>query len=128
MRNYLGTSEPATDHTLERTLRMSFSSLKTVCTCVQSHLSCVQLFEHLWNVAYQAPLSMGIFQARILHVFERSSVIFALPGRVQRRRWSHMAQSPCGSVFFARGCFVLAANTGFEVHCQIFTWHPLLIT
>ena len=31
-----------------------------------SHLSHVYLFETLWTVAHQAPLSMGILQARIL--------------------------------------------------------------
>ena len=31
-----------------------------------SHFSCVQLFATLWTVAHQAPLSMGILQARIL--------------------------------------------------------------
>ena len=31
-----------------------------------SHFSCVQLFVTLWTVAHQAPLSMGIPQARIL--------------------------------------------------------------
>ena len=29
-------------------------------------LSCVQLFATLWTVAHEAPLSMGILQARIL--------------------------------------------------------------
>ena len=29
-------------------------------------LSCVQLFVTLWTIACQAPLSMGVFQARIL--------------------------------------------------------------
>ena len=36
-----------------------------VCVC-ESHSSHVQLFATLWNVARQAPLSMGILQARIL--------------------------------------------------------------
>ena len=34
--------------------------------CVPSHFSLVQLFVTLWTVACQAPLSMGIPQARIL--------------------------------------------------------------
>ena len=34
--------------------------------CVLSHFSHVQLFVTLWTVAHQAPLSMGILQARIL--------------------------------------------------------------
>ena len=34
--------------------------------CVLSHFSHVQLFATLWTVAHQAPLSMGILQARIL--------------------------------------------------------------
>ena len=29
-------------------------------------LSCVRLFETLWTVACQTPLSVGVFQARIL--------------------------------------------------------------
>ena len=35
-----------------------------VCVCVKL-LSCVRLFAAPWTVAHQAPLSMGIFQARI---------------------------------------------------------------
>ena len=35
--------------------------------CVRAHLlSCIQLFATSWTVAPQAPLSMGILQARIL--------------------------------------------------------------
>ena len=34
--------------------------------CVLTHFSCVQLFVTLWTVALQAPLSMGILQARTL--------------------------------------------------------------
>ena len=36
------------------------------CACVLSHFSHVQLFETLWTITHQAPLSMGILQARIL--------------------------------------------------------------
>ena len=36
-----------------------------VCVCVKS-LSPVPLFVILWTVVHQAPLSMGILQARIL--------------------------------------------------------------
>ena len=38
----------------------------TVCACVLSCLSCVWLYATPWTVASQAPLSMGILQARIL--------------------------------------------------------------
>ena len=38
----------------------------SACTCMLSPFSCVQLFATLWTVAYQAPQSMGILQARIL--------------------------------------------------------------
>ena len=34
--------------------------------CVLTHFNHVQLVETLWTVAHQAPLSMGILQARIL--------------------------------------------------------------
>ena len=37
-----------------------------LCACVFSTFSCVQLCENLWTVAHQAPLSIGILQARIL--------------------------------------------------------------
>ena len=41
-----------------------------VCVCARTHMlslfSHVQLFVTPWSVAHQAPLSMGIFQARIL--------------------------------------------------------------
>ena len=35
-------------------------------TCVLSHLSCVRLFATPWAISYQAPLSTGILQARVL--------------------------------------------------------------
>ena len=38
----------------------------SACTCMLSPFGCVQLFATLWTVAYQAPQSMGILQARIL--------------------------------------------------------------
>ena len=42
--------------------------------CVPSHFSHVRLFATLWNVTHQAPLLMGILQARILEwVAMRSS-------------------------------------------------------
>ena len=34
--------------------------------CVLTQFSCVRLFVTLWTVAFQAPLSMGILQARTL--------------------------------------------------------------
>ena len=43
-----------------------FSSPLLVCCAVLSCFSHVQLFETLWAIARQAPLSMGIHQARIL--------------------------------------------------------------
>ena len=36
------------------------------CICMLSHFSCVWLFATLWTIACQAPLSLGILQARIL--------------------------------------------------------------
>ena len=36
------------------------------CVCTLSCFTCVQFFATLWTVARQAPLSMGILQARIL--------------------------------------------------------------
>ena len=38
----------------------------TMPACLPSHFSCVRLSATLWTVAWQAPLSIGILQARIL--------------------------------------------------------------
>ena len=39
---------------------------KQCCVCVSELLICAQLFVTPWTVAHQAPLPMGILQARIL--------------------------------------------------------------
>ena len=56
--------------------------LTCVHACVLSCLICVQLFTTLWTVAHQAPLSMGILQARILEwvAMPSSRGIFAIQG------------------------------------------------
>ena len=41
--------------------------------CSLGHSSHVRLFATLWTVAHQAPLSMGILQARILEWVDMSS-------------------------------------------------------
>ena len=46
--------------------RAGKSEPQSVCVCMLSHFSRVQLFTTLWTVACQAPLSMGILQAKIL--------------------------------------------------------------
>ena len=38
--------------------------MKGLRVCVLSRFSCVRLFVTLWTVSHQAPLSMGILQAR----------------------------------------------------------------
>ena len=50
--------------------------------CMLSRFSHIQLFETLWTVAHQAPLSMGILQARILE-----SVVALLKGIFPTQRW-----------------------------------------
>ena len=47
-------------------LRKLFSEDSMLFCAVHSHSSHVQLFGTPWTVAHQAPLSMGILQARIL--------------------------------------------------------------
>ena len=44
----------------------SFNSVQSACACMLSHFSRVQLFVTAWTVVLQAPLPMGILQARIL--------------------------------------------------------------
>ena len=51
--------------TLE-TEQANLSPRVCVCVCMLSHFSRVQLFTTLWTVARQAPLSMGILQAKTL--------------------------------------------------------------
>ena len=46
--------------------RLMSTSPVCECACVLGCLSRVRLFVTLWTVAHQAPLSMGILQARIL--------------------------------------------------------------
>ena len=56
-------------------------------SCVLSHFSCVRLFATLWTVASQAPLALGILQARILEwVALASSRWSSLP-----RDWIHIS-------------------------------------
>ena len=43
---------------LEHNLDMQTFNINSVCTCVLSHFSPVQLFATLWTVAHQVPLSM----------------------------------------------------------------------
>ena len=51
---------------IESPPKNSFDILHLLCCAVLSHFSHVWLFATLWTVAHQAPLSMRIFQARIL--------------------------------------------------------------
>ena len=46
-----------------------------MCVCMLSHFSHVQLFVALWTVAHEAPLSMGILQAKIL-VWRKGNPLF----------------------------------------------------
>ena len=61
-------------------LRKYFSTL----LCMLSHFSHVWLFATLWTVSHQAPLSMGILQARIL---QWVAISFSR-GSSQSRDWS----------------------------------------
>ena len=73
---------------------LTFSSL-----CMLSRFSRIQLFETLWTVAHQAPLSMGIPQARILE-----SVVALLKGLFPTQRWDSrvvcVLHWQAGSFFF----------------------------
>ena len=59
--------------------------------CVLTHFSCVQLFVTLWTVALQAPLSMGILQARTLEGVAMPSSGGSSPPRDRTR----ISQSTC---------------------------------
>ena len=61
-----------------------------VYTCTLNHFNHARLFATLWTVAHQAPLSVGILQARILEGVIRPSS----RGSSQPRDWTHVS---CGS-------------------------------
>ena len=64
-----------------------------------SRFSCVQLFATLWTVASQAPLSMGILQARILEWV-------AMPSSRQSSPSRDHTQGACGFCM-AGTCFTI---------------------
>ena len=67
-----------------------------VCVCVLSSFSRVQLFVTIWTVAWQAPLSMGILQARILEwVVMPSSRAFYQPRDKIRIFWGSWIAGRC---------------------------------
>ena len=45
---------------------VEYSCNRLLCACMLSRSSHVRLFETLWTVVHQAPLSIGILQAKIL--------------------------------------------------------------
>ena len=67
-----------------------------VCVCTHAHasaelLNCVQFFGTSWTVAHEAPLSMGILQARTLEwVAMSSSRQSSWP-----RNWTHISCISC---------------------------------
>ena len=60
-------------------------AVRRSCKSSQSHFSHVQLFVTLWIIACQAPLSMGILQARILEWVAMPSSRGTTPPRDQTR-------------------------------------------
>ena len=67
------------------------SILNGVVLILAQSCSCIQLFETLWTVAHQAPLSMGYFQARIL---EWVAVPYSRASS-QPRDWTHDSCVSC---------------------------------
>ena len=63
----------------------------TVCACVLSCFNCVQFFATLWTVTCQDPLSMGIFQARILEWVDMPSSM----GSFWPRHQTHVSYISC---------------------------------
>jgi len=86
-----------------------------------SHFSHVLLFATLWTVARQAPLSMGILQARILELV----VVPSSRGSSQYRDQTRILMSPA----LAGGFFTTSAT--WEAHLyqhritKLFTWIQL---
>ena len=64
-------------------LTSDFTKLACFCACVLGHVSRVHLYVTLWTIACQAPLSMGILQARILVAMCSSRVSSQPRDRIQ---------------------------------------------
>ena len=66
--------------------------------CVLSCFNCILLFVTLWTVARQAPLSMGILQARI----PEQGAMSSFRGSSQPRDRTHVSRVSCiaGGFFF----------------------------
>ena len=80
--------------------------------CMLSHFSCVQLCATLWTIVLQAPLSMGILQARILEWV----AVPSSRGSFRSRDWTHSSYvsfvgrqalytGTCEDPFFFFSCF-----------------------
>ena len=76
------------------------------------HFSCVQLFVTLWTVACQAPLSMGILQARILDWVAVSSS--------RGSSWPKDRTLSLMSPALAGGFFTTSAT--WEAPCYLYFW------
>ena len=74
----------------------SLQAIPYLCACILSHFSHVPLFPTLCTVAHQAPLFMGILQARIL---ERVAMPFSR-GSSRPSDWTRISHISCiGSSF-----------------------------
>ena len=100
--------------------------------CVLSHFSLVQLFVTPWTVTHQAPLSMGILQARILEWVAMPSS----RGSSQPRDWTSISSISCIGDALAGGFFTTSATwealiahrwVGLNLSSLFFHWSMCLL-
>ena len=72
--------------------------LHMLCYAVLSHFSCIRLFAMLWTVACQAPLSIGILQARILEWIAMPSSRGIFPTQGSNPQLLHLLHWEAGSL------------------------------
>ena len=77
-----GVAESDTTEWLNWTEQEWVTTVLSLCACVLSRFSCVWLFATLWTVAHQAPLSMGILQARLLEWVAMPFSVFSLGAQI----------------------------------------------
>ena len=88
-----GGSSVSSGHWDERSYHLKTAPFipQTQYSCVWSLFSLVRLFATLWSVSLQAPLSMGVLQARILEWVATPSS----RGSRQLRDWTHVSYVSC---------------------------------
>ena len=107
--------------TCSKLLHVRFSTRRCICSkktilllLLLSHFSRVWLFATPWTVAYQAPLSMGFFQARVL---EWVAISFSMKTTLHARNSQTCGWQRSKQAITKRWC-----HTAGKWQCQEYAW------